>query len=159
MRANDEITCLLKLNRQEKRSRDADTLCLPALRVSSALLDLVRPKIFARKIALAIQKVVVMLANEHARGVDRIACRLRRVVENLQSRSVGPSQCSINWVLQQQRCRLSPFGITVVADQRLECLLGFVRCEDKMSDDKRVIAFLSRGRVGTNNIDAGTGAH
>src|SRR5438552_12511396 len=53
--ALDEVTCLLKFNRQEERGRGVDALQLTACCVGSTRFDIVGPETYATRVSLAIQ--------------------------------------------------------------------------------------------------------
>src|SRR6266508_3096959 len=70
--ALDEITSLLKFNRQEESSRDIDPLHLNALLIAAARSYLIGPICQPARISLTIQKVQVVLLYKKVRLVNRI---------------------------------------------------------------------------------------
>src|SRR6266481_2071363 len=86
--AFDQITSFLELNRQIERSRNVDAFLLDTLLIVPARGDLLGPEILPVSIALSIQEVVIMLADQHRRIIDRIRRTITTVViQDLQSRS------------------------------------------------------------------------
>jgi hypothetical protein len=62
--ALDEVSCLLKLNREEEGTRHVVTARRSTIRVRAARLNLVRPERETRCVRIAIKEVSIVLTNE-----------------------------------------------------------------------------------------------
>jgi hypothetical protein len=111
--AIDEVARFLKFNREKESGTDVDTLDLAAPGVCAARLDLVRPEGEARRIGLAVQEVMVVLADEPRGHVNRVNRRLLRVVRDLQRGYRARTECDpcAGDAEEADECRLSPLDI------------------------------------------------
>src|SRR2546422_3908773 len=81
--ALDQITGLLKFERQKVGSRDINTLRVDALLVCAAGSDLVGPIRQAAGVSLSVQEIVIVLAYKILRVSNDVGRRLGWIVGNL----------------------------------------------------------------------------
>src|SRR5436190_2009438 len=80
--ALDQITGLLKLDREEEGGRDVDSFRLDARLIGAAGSDLIGPEGEARSVGLTIEKIVIVLADKILRVVNHVRRRLGHVIHD-----------------------------------------------------------------------------
>src|SRR5205085_7860211 len=91
--ADDEVAGLLELDREEEGGTGVDPLDLDTVRVRAAGSDALRPEGEAGRVALPVEEVVVVLADEWAGFVNGVRGRLRGAVRDLGGGGRGQRRC------------------------------------------------------------------
>src|SRR2546426_6174309 len=82
----DQVTSLLKFNRQEERRRSVDALQFAAGQVVSTRFDVVGPETNTARVGLAIQKVEIVLPYKKARDIAGIGTGRTIVIDDRHGR-------------------------------------------------------------------------
>jgi len=73
IKALNEISGVLKLDREEECCRDVDALNLCALWLQGAVFNLASPKVESARVRFAIEKVEVVLSDKETGRIDRVS--------------------------------------------------------------------------------------
>src|SRR5207253_9582011 len=119
--AHDVVAGLLELYREEERGRDIYAARLQALRVTNAGRELIRPERFARRVGLAIEEIVVVLADERLRVAYGVGLRVGRLVVLYLKRGRGAlAEAAPRDRAEQERERAIPARVAVLRDGTVE---------------------------------------
>src|SRR2546428_8453815 len=145
----DQITRLLKFNREEVRCRDVHSLQVDARLVRTARSYLIGPEGQSGGIRQAIQEVIIMLPYKESCLIDRIRSRRRKIViKNRHRRRRPGTKSGANRITQRNAKRLSPFLVSIIDYQDRETLARLTRSERKRPRRKDVIPLLRRRAIG-----------
>src|ERR1700730_10674247 len=107
----------------------------------------ISPEIPTALVGLAIEKIVIVLADIVAWIINYVRGRFGRIVDYGHRSDDWRAKSCAGWIAQGDTESLRSFDVRVIVDKDNETLRGLVRSKAKCADGGNVVAALARGDV------------